>query len=648
LKLWIRPCGWRPITLFIATGLLLSACGAATSPSAPHSGGTVTFAEGPGLTPNYILPLESGSYFGINNGAQFSQMMYLPLYWFGDKGEPVLNETLSVARPPVFSDNNTVATIDLKHWRWSDGAPITARDVIFWLNLLSAVTDPAAPTIGSSSAPGPGWGAEVPGGFPTNVVSYAQTGTYSLVLHLNASYNPTWYTYNELSQIYPMPQQSWDRLSASGPVGNYDASAQPRTLATASDGLPANSYVPSNPGSATGGALGVAQFLNLQSQDLGTYQTNPLWQVVDGPFKLSQFSNSGFVKLVPNRAYSGSPKPVISAFEELPFTSDTAEFDALHSGQLTIGYLPIEDLSQRSALEKQGYSYNTWFDSEDFFLNFNFTNPTTGPILDQLYFRQAFQSLINQPQYIKDFMGGIGTINNGPVPSYPPNNPNESPLEAHGQVYPYDPARAVSLLKAHGWAVRPGGVSYCASPGSASDECGPGVKQGAKAAFSVLYPSGSIETSNEMEAMASTMASHAGIQLRLEQQTESTLIGSLFNGCTPSTPCSSWSIGTYEGWTYSPDYLPTGGELFATGSGSNAGDYSNPVNDANIEATHTAPTAKAEYAALFKYEDFLARQLPVAWMPNGPQQLTMYRSTLHGLVPQGVFVELYPQLYYFS
>lgn len=639
---------WWPVALVTVSAVLLSACGAATATTKTNRGGVVTFAEGPGLTPNYILPLESGSYFGINNGAQFSQMMYLPLYWFGDHGEPVLNRALSVADPPVFSSDNTVATITLKHWRWSNGTPITARDVIFWLNLLSAVTDPAAPPIGSSSAPGPGWGAEVPGGFPTNVVSYAQTGTYTLVLHLNASYNPTWYTYNELSQIYPMPQASWDRLSASGTVGNYDSGAQARTLAPAADSLPAGSYVPSDPGSASGGALGVAQFLNLQSQDLGTYTTNPLWQVVDGPFRLSQFSNSGFVKLVPNRLYSGSPKPVITAFEELPFTSDTAEFDALRSGQLTIGYLPIEDLSQRTSLERHGYSYNAWFDSEDFFLNFNFTNTTTGPILDHLYFRQAFQSLIDQPEYIKDFMGGIGTINNGPVPSYPPNNPNESPLEAHGQVYPYDPSRAVSLLKANGWAVRPGGVSYCAKPGTDAGECGAGVKAGARASFSLLYPSGAIETTNEMEAMASTMESHAGIQLRLEQQTESTLIGSLFNGCTLSSPCNSWSIGTYEGWTYSPDYLPTGGELFATGSSSNAGDYSNPTNDANIAATHKAPNAKSEYAALFKYEDYLARQLPVAWMPNGPQQLTMYRSTLRGLVPQGVFVELYPQLYSFS
>jgi peptide/nickel transport system substrate-binding protein len=179
---------------------------------------------------------------------------------------------------------------------------------------------------------------------------------------------------------------------------------------------------------------------------------------------MQQFTNSGFVKMVPNKSYSGSPKPTISAFEELPFSSDTPEFNALRSGDLTIGLLPVQDLSQKTTLEKDGYRDNPWFDFEDFFLNFNFTNTTTGPIRRQLYFRQAPPYLVNQQQYVKDFMGGIGTVNNGPVPTYPANNPDESPLEEHGQVYPYHPAKAVALLKANGWTVLPTGTSFCSHP----------------------------------------------------------------------------------------------------------------------------------------------------------------------------------------
>jgi peptide/nickel transport system substrate-binding protein len=634
---------WRPAGLAVVAALLLAACGGA-SPAKPAAGGTVTFAEGADAAPNYIAPLMPGAYFSVSNITDFTKNMYLPLYWFGNKGEPKLRESLSLAKTPVFSNNNTEVTVTLKHWEWSNGQPITARDVIFWVNLLSAVTDPKAPTIGSTSAPGPGWGAAVPGGFPQNVVSYSATGTYTVVFKLNGSYSPTWYLYNELSQIYPMPQKSWDELSASGPVGNYDVSAETRT--TLANTTPTE-YVPANPGTATSGALGVAQFINKQSQDLSTYSTNPLWQVADGPFKLSQFTPSGFAKLVPNKNYSGSPKPTISAFEEEPFTSDTAEFNALRSGNLTIGYVPVQDLNQRATLEKsEGYKYNPWFDFGIVYFPYNFTNSTVGPIFKQLYFRQAFQSLVNQKQYIKDFAGGIGSINNGPVPGYPAHNVDESSLEANGEVYSYDASKAVSLLKDNGWTVSPGGTSYCSKAGTAAGDCGANIKAQQPANFTMLYASGNTELTSEMEAMQSTMKSVAGIDLTLSQAPFSQVIGVTFNGCTNSHACNGWELASWGGgWVYGINPLPTGEELFETGAGSNAGDYSNATNDSNIKVTNTASSLSAEFTALFKYENFLAKQLPVAWMPNAPYQLTMYKSDLKGVVPQGVYDEIYPAFY---
>ncbi|HUY55236.1 MAG TPA: ABC transporter substrate-binding protein [Candidatus Nanopelagicaceae bacterium] len=635
----------RTAALGAALAVLLAACSGTTTAPATSGGGTVTFAEAPSSPPNYIFPMTSGAYFSYANLPDLSEILYQPLYVFGQQGQPVLNRTLSLAYPPVFSSHNTVVTVTLKHWVWSNGAPITGRDVVFWMNLLSAVTDPNAPAVGSSSSPGPGWGGAVPGAFPQNVVSYHQVGTYSVVFHLNASYNPTWFGYNELSQISPMPQASWDRLSRTGAVGNYDASAAARTA------LPKTSpaqYVPANPGTATSGALGVAQFLNMQSQAVSTYDSNPLWQVVDGPFRVSQFTTSGYVKMVPNRAYSGSPKPTIAAFVEVPFTTDTAEFNSLRSGNLTIGYIPVQDLGQRSLLEKQqGYRYSPWYAFGFVYFPYNFTNTKVGPIFKQLYFRQAFQSLVNQPQYIKDFMAGIGTPTNGPVPTFPAHNADVSPLEAKGQVYPYDPSHAVALLSANGWTVKPGGVSVCARPGSGAGECGPGIAANQPATFTMLYASGSTVLSNELQALQSTLKAQAGITLGLSQTSSAQVTSTAFNGCSATTPCNNWQLADWggPGWTYLLDYLPTGGNLFATGAGSNAGDFSSPAADAAILATHTAPTYAAEIAALFKYENLMATQLPVVWMPNGPGQLTMYKSTLSGLVPQGIFNELYPQLY---
>ena len=104
--------------------------------------GVVIFAEQPSSPPNYIMPLMSGAYTTDANLLQFSDLMYPPSFWFGQGNKNELDTALSLGETPVYSSKNTVVTITLKHWRWSNGQPVTARDVIFWLNILSAATDP--------------------------------------------------------------------------------------------------------------------------------------------------------------------------------------------------------------------------------------------------------------------------------------------------------------------------------------------------------------------------------------------------------------------------------------------------------------------------------------------------------------------------
>jgi peptide/nickel transport system substrate-binding protein len=631
-----RAFGFASIVILLAT----FGASAAQAAKTVHLEPTVTWAEYPADPPTYIFPMTSGAYTLVANSLNLSTIIWLPLYWFGSpKGSPDVNYQLSLANPPTFSDNNTLVTITLKHYMWSNGDPVTARDVIFWMNLVSAASDPNAPVIGSSSSPGPGWGEAVPGGFPENIVNYTQTGTYSLTLKLNASYDPSWYLYNELSQIHPIPQQAWDKLSASGTVGDYDTSAQARMP------LPGTSppqYVPVDPGTATSGALGVAQFLNMQSQNVSSYDTNPLWQVVDGSFRLKQFTEDGFVKLVPNKLYSGSPKPKIAAFEEFPFTSDVSEFNSVLSGAIDYGSIPLNAFGQLSSLAKKGYLPSPWYGEVADFINYNYTNPTTGPILKQLYFRQAIQELINQPLEIKDFFRGDAAVNNGPVPSTPLSK-WDSPLEASRKTYyPYRPANAAALLKAHGWAVEPGGASYCARPGTGSGECGAGVKAHAPVTFKLLYPSGLSQYTNMFASLQSIAKQKLGIDIVPAASTFPDVTGEMF-GCSAANPCSTWSMGFYDGWFYS--YYPTGDLLFYCNAPDNAGEYCNAQNDKNITATTRAPTLSAEYAALYKYENYLTKQLPVAWIPNTPNGVSIIKKTLKGAIPQGVFTELYPQYY---
>ena len=62
------------------------------------------------------------------------------------------------------------------------------------------------------------------------------------------------------------------------------------------------------------------------------------------------------------------------------------------------------------------------------------------------------------------------------------------------------------------------------------------------------------------------------------------------------SPCSgakcTWQIANYGiGWTYFPDYYPTGEDNFLTGAATNFGGYSDPKADKLIRATLQAPPA---------------------------------------------------------
>jgi peptide/nickel transport system substrate-binding protein len=215
-----------------------------------------------------------------------------------------------------------------------------------------------------------------------------------------------------------------------------------------------------------------------------------------------------------------------------------------------------------------------------------------------------------------------------------------------GVVYPYDASKAVSLLKANGWTVIPGGASYCSKPGTAPGDCGVGIAANQTATFKVLYASGTVALTNEMSAMESAMESKAGISLTLTSAPLADVVSTSFSSCTFTAPCNDWQLADWgTGWTYYPDYLPTGEEFFYSNATSNAGDFTSPAMDADVVATNTAPTYSAEIKAIYKYEDYAAKELPVVWLPNGPYQFTMYKSNLKGVVPQGIFAEIYPQFY---
>ena len=89
--------------LTILPALLLASGAYVPAHLAEHStahGATVTFAEQPGSPPDYVFPLQPAEWFTFANDQEFSYLLYPTLYWIDQNGEPVVNESMSLAYLP--------------------------------------------------------------------------------------------------------------------------------------------------------------------------------------------------------------------------------------------------------------------------------------------------------------------------------------------------------------------------------------------------------------------------------------------------------------------------------------------------------------------------------------------------------------------
>lgn len=552
-------------------------------------GGTVTVAE-VGATPDFIFPLlPATNQNGYN--ANLTEGMWPYLVYAGDGAKSVVNKEESLFSSLDYSNGNRRITIRLKAWNWSDGKPITSRDFTFVYNLLKANAT--------------NWAAHIQGLFPDDVSKVSTPDAHTVVLDLTRAYNPDFYTDDVLTTIPLLPQHAWDKTSVNGAVGDDDTT--------------------------TAGAKAVYSFLQGQGAKMASFATNPLWKVVDGPWRLAEFRTNGYYTYVPNKNYLGSAKPEIDKLVVSPFTSDTPEINALRSGSsLDVAGLPLNDVKQAEALRSSGYSIASVPIPGVAEIIPNLYNSATGPLLRQLYVRQALQYLIDRPQIVSKIYNGYADPGNGPVPVDALGS-WASPLEKVGGPYPFSPAKAKALLQAHGWKVAPGAASTCRSPGTGPSQCGAGITAGQPLTFQLLYSSGRSTTDEQNAAIKSSEAA-AGITLNLKAEPFNTLISQI-GTCTatshPSADCS-WQLASFGYEQYS--LYPAGDGYFNSGGSGNSGGYADPKMDQLIQATEYGSSSQA----FFAYEDYAARQLPWLWLPLR-SELLVYRTKLQGVVPLNPF-----------
>jgi peptide/nickel transport system substrate-binding protein len=561
--------------------------------------GTITWAEPPGSSPTWIMPIIPGADFTVYSTNSFNYELWRPLYWTQTGVSPTIDQALSLAYPPTYSNGDRTVTIRIKSsYKWNDGRPVTASDALFYLDELRAAVRES----------GANWGPYTPGvGIPDQMVSASTPNASTLVLNLNKPVNPVWFTDNNLEYVQPMPAQTWAKSSANGPVLNF-----------------------TNPANATK----IYNFLAAASGSTGTYATNPLWQVVDGPYRLTAFNNTtGAYTMVPNPSYGGPKSAVVPTLQAVPYTSDTAEFNAVLSKAIDIGYLPQTDVPLLARVKAAGYHVFGYPDWGFTYVNYNFADKTGdfNNIINQLYVRQALAHLEDEVGYVHAFYHGAGGLAYGPVPAVPVSP--YSPANAVKNPYPFSISAAGNLLKSHGWNVVPGGVSTCAKPGTGSGQCGSGIPAGTRLAFNVLYINDPAYYGEMITDWASD-AKKVGIAITLQAGTFNHVVAVADDPGSPKT-IDQWAMSDYGGFTNSP-YPTTFGE-FNTGGSDNGGFY----NDAEANKLINASVTGGSPDAVKAEASYLTEQQPSLFQPN-PDYIIVWKDDVSG---QPAAIEAMTQFY---
>jgi peptide/nickel transport system substrate-binding protein len=538
-------------------------------------GGTITYPIINGSTPTYIMPILPGADSTVNN-QEFEQLLYRPLYWFTVGNRQILNNTLSIGQPPVYSDGNKTVTVTMNPgYKWTDGQSVDAQDVLFWIDELRAAVHP----IKTDAA---NFGNYTPGDFPDNVVSATATSKFTFVLHLTRAYNPSWFTDTQLNLITPLPSTTWAQDAVGGPQLDY-----------------------TNPATAKK----IANFLEAQSGKLSTYATNPLWKDVDGPFSLTAFTpNTGANTMVANPDYGGPKKPAFHTLQALYFASTTAQFDAVRAGKINLGLVSADDLPQVPIIKRLGYNVYGYPDLGFQYTVFNFQDKTGhwNKIIGQLYVRQALAHLQDQDAIVQGIYSGAAAAAYGPVPAVPATA--YVPKDAATNPYPYSTAAAAQLLTSHGWKVVPGGTTTCQKPGTGAGECGAGIPAGQNLNFTDYYTNDP-KTAELQTTQLVSAAAEVGIKITAVAKTFNFIVDQYDDPVAPGNN-NKWQVENYGGFTVYP--YPTTDTIFNTGGSNNEGDYSDPTADKLIKASKFSanPNAVEDEAS------YLTKNLPAIFGPN--------------------------------
>jgi peptide/nickel transport system substrate-binding protein len=166
--------------------------------AAPQTCGTVIVPPGVGSGAPPASVTELNPFFASSTYNQVAGgLLYEGLIWVNR------DHTITWARSLVtkidVSKNNTVFTVTMKPWMWSDGKPVTASDVLYTFNTIKKL--------------GPTFLNYGTGGIPTVVKSFTVINPQQFRIVTLHPVNPTWFEIEGLPVLAPYPEHIWGKYT---------------------------------------------------------------------------------------------------------------------------------------------------------------------------------------------------------------------------------------------------------------------------------------------------------------------------------------------------------------------------------------------------------------------------------------------------
>ncbi|HEX4057478.1 MAG TPA: ABC transporter family substrate-binding protein [Galbitalea sp.] len=293
------------VAAVVAAGALaLSGCSAGSGDQSEIVKGTsITVAQNSGFT----------SYNGnsaTGNSTYNQNILYLTTQWFNyyDATPKLVNDTKFGTETLVKKSPLTVKYTINPGVKWSDGAPVTAADLLLsWVSSISKYNDPKGVNFTSADA---GSGLDLVTKTPT-ISADGQS----------------------MTMVYSKPFVDWVNALPSGLPAHvvYDhAFPSVKKAATADKDL-----IKAVKTNDTAALTKIAKVWST-AFDMTSTPSDKSLILSDGPYIVSNITKNASISLVPNKAYTWGPLPHIAKFTFRVIQDPTAQVQALQNGEVSV------------------------------------------------------------------------------------------------------------------------------------------------------------------------------------------------------------------------------------------------------------------------------------------------------------------------